>query len=133
MEFSRFNGALLLVFAILALARPINAEATTQEMVSACRSITTAHMANGGLLLNQDFKTGHCWGAFETLNEMIGFKEAKTGNFLFFPYQPVHHRTAQLIVIFVRYADKHPEKLADGYFDVALAAIGEAFPCKNTP
>jgi hypothetical protein len=133
MKSVRFCGALLLVFTILVVARPINAEATTQEMVSACRSITTENMANGEVLLKQDFDTGHCWGAFEVLNKMLGLTDAKTGKAILFPCQPDHHRAAQLIVIFVKYADKHPEKLADDYFESALDAIGEVFSCKNTP
>ncbi len=133
MKLLRLAAASLLVLAILASARPIKAETTTQEMVSACRSIASTPLSNGQLHLNPDFDTGHCWGAFEAINEMIGFTDDKTGKPLFFPCEPAHHRAGQLISIFVQYADKHPAKLASGYFDVALDAIGEAFSCKNTP
>jgi Rap1a immunity proteins len=102
---------------------------TTEEMVSACRAISTAKVVNGQVDLPQDFDSGVCWGAFATIQTVITLVDPGT-------LKPVLHVCAttqstrtQLIQIFLVYAQAHPERYQEDYFPVALTAISKAFPC----
>jgi hypothetical protein len=61
MRFAFFAVALLLVAPGRSVAE------TTQEMLSACRDLSTARVTGDQVSLPQDFGSGRCWGAFDVI------------------------------------------------------------------
>lgn len=124
--------SLFLVFAAVILfdALPSHAQ-TVEEMLSACRPITQARVSNGEIDLPQSFDAGSCWGAFGALHQAMMLLES--GKPLLHVCLPEDTTRTQLIAIFVRYAEKHPEEYSKNFAIVALNAEIEVFPCKKTP
>lgn len=102
---------------------------TTEEMVSACKAISTAKVANGQISLPQDFTSGVCWGAFGTIQTVIDIADQGTLKHFFFVCAPEGGTRTQLIQIFLVYAQAHPEEYQKDYFVVALTSLQKAFPC----
>ena len=102
---------------------------TAEEMLSACRLITTAKISNGNINLPQDFDSGVCWGAFETLDYMLMTVNFATQKPMFGVCLPENRTRPQLIAIFVKYAENHPARYSDDFIPVAFAAAKDAFSC----
>jgi hypothetical protein len=72
--------------------------------------------------------TGICWGAFNVLWSGIYLV---LGDKRMLPVcPPVGLQEVQLIKIFLKYADEHPEQLHQEFTLVALNSLTHAFPCK---
>ena len=119
--------SLLIIIAFLA-ARSSRAD-TAEEMLSACRPITNAKISNGMIDLPQDFDSGVCWGAFDILDTMFNTVNMQTQKPLFPVCLPATRTRPQLIAVFVKYAENHPERYSEDFFVVVFAAEKEAFPC----
>jgi hypothetical protein len=122
------TGALsLLAF----VARPCSA-ATAEEMLSACRSVNTAAVADGKISLPQDFESGECWGAFDVLDTMFRTKNAETRHLFFGVCLPEKTTRTELIAIFIRFMENHPEKYPDDFTMVAVSAVWDSFHCRSS-
>jgi hypothetical protein len=131
MKTARASLILVLVVVAFAAVKPSRAS-TAEEMLSACRPIAAAKVSNRSIALPQDFDSGVCWGAFETLDWMLTTMNVRTGS-TFFPVCIPQNRTRpQLIAIFVKYAENHPARYAEEFTGVAYAAEREAFPCPDS-
>jgi Rap1a immunity proteins len=122
-------------FAFMALViglftAPICARAdSAEEMVSNCRDVAAAKvLSDGTVMVPQDFDSGMCWGAFTSFNKATHIVDEKRKPFFGICYPP-DVSISQEIKVFLAYVDKHPEKLNEDYFFVALTANREAFPC----
>lgn len=104
---------------------------TTEEMLSACRPITTAKISDGKIELPSDFDSGRCWGAFGTVTNMLRTVDSETHVPLFRACLPTDSTRPQLIAIFVRYAESHPSRYQDDFPWVAFEAAKQAFPCRE--
>ncbi len=102
---------------------------TTEEMLSACRPITQAKIEGGKINLGTDFDSGLCWGSFGTFHALLFTVDARRSPLLHVCLPEDSTRT-QLIAIFVKYAEKHPESYSDDFIRTALNALLEVFPCK---
>lgn len=102
-----------------------------EEMLSACRPISTAKVANGQINLPQDFESGQCWGAFEVLESVLETRSAETHQSLFGVCLPADVSRTELIAVFIKYMGLHPEKYHEDFTVVAIPAMWETFHCKS--
>ena len=103
---------------------------TTEKLLSDCRPVTQAKvMSDGSVMMNADFESGFCWGAFVIIDQMLMTVDGATNRPLFGVCIPKDHTRYQMIAIFVRYAEKHPERYNEDIPWVAVDAAREAFPC----
>jgi hypothetical protein len=116
---------LVLVTASLGLAE------SAEEMLSSCKQIADAKVSNGKVTLPQDFQSGKCWGAFGTFQELASVIINPAKEPAFGVCAPASSTRTQYIAIFVEYVRRNPKRLNDGFFDVAWAALVDAFPCSR--
>jgi hypothetical protein len=124
--------AFLLVFGIfIAVSPKLHAE-TTEVLLSNCRPVTQAKVnADGSVAMDSSFENGFCWGAFATIDQMLMAQNSRTKTPIFNVCLPKDHTRYQMIAIFVRYAEKHPERYNEDSPWVAFDAAREVFPCKS--
>lgn len=127
MKFVRFGPPILLVLALACTAMPCSGE-TAEEMLSACRPITQAKISNGTIDLPSDFESGTCWGAFGMLQSVLFLTEPGGQRSLHACPSSDVTRT-ELIAIFVKYIEEHPEEYNKGFSLVALNSILKVYPC----
>jgi hypothetical protein len=124
----RFLFVLMLIVAGLTSGKTCYAE-TAEEMLSACRPVMNAKVSDGKINLPPDFESGACWGAFGAIQDLLTAINAITKKPMFGVCMPESTTRTQIIAIFVRYAEKHPEKYNERFVWVAEAGIREVFPC----
>lgn len=117
------------VLSLMLLSTAAHAE-TAQEMLSNCRKFATATVAEGKVMVPKDFASRVCWGAFAAIQAGITGVDPSAGLVLGVCAPPESTRT-QLIAVFVRYADAHPERLHFDFFWTAVGALRDVFPCKS--
>ena len=119
---------LALLLFLSAIARPVLAE-STEEMLSSCRRLAEANVANTEVELPQDFETGRCWGAFAVIQKVTALVIAPSKQPALLVCSPSESTRTQYIAIFVEYTKRNPRRLNEDFFFVALTALREAFPC----
>jgi hypothetical protein len=104
---------------------------TAQHMLAYCKPIANAKVVRGDRIqFPSSFDTGRCWGAFEVLQFMLRAQiVGEKRPVIFWICIPSESNLSQLVTIFVRYVEKHPERLHEDFPRVALDALEEAFPC----
>jgi hypothetical protein len=103
---------------------------TAEEMASACRIVAAAKVVDGQVALPQDFDSGVCWGAFATLEKAVSVIVGSQSNVpTFGACTPETSTRTQLIAIFVEYTRRHPERLHESFFNIAIDSLRTAFPC----
>src|SRR6202789_2650551 len=75
---------------------------TTEKVLSYCRPVTQAKVVENGAVLNQDFESGYCWGAFATVAQMLMTVDSGTRVPIFHVCLPENHTRSQLIAVFVQ-------------------------------
>ena len=117
---------ILLLYAYSALA----CADTAAEMLPGCQSVVNATLVTAdGIQLPAHQSAYECWGAFATLQQAIATTRDRVS--ILRVCAPEKSTRPQLIAIFVKYANDHPEQLHERFFDVALAALRGAFPCPS--
>jgi hypothetical protein len=119
--------AAAMLFCLLAVATSASAE-STEEMLTACKSLAAAEVKGEQVKLPAGFSSGMCWGAFLTLQKVI--VQANTDGPIFDVCAPKEGTRTQLIAVFVDYARGNPRRLHEDFFDVAIDALRGAFPCQ---
>lgn len=126
-------AAVFLVFCTVMAAQTREeqmASLSAERWMSLCEPIANAAMdAKGNLSVDGSFKSGECFGAFEALQVLSGLQD-KGRPVLGICFPPASLRTQQ-VRIFVEYAKRHPERSAEPFAYVAVAALSEAFPCRS--
>ena len=110
---------------------------TAEEMVSRCRNMVNARVVDDKVQIPRDFDSGVCWGAFLSYEEAITYvgheyldgTRSQIHRQFFGVCPPSEFTITQLIKVFVEYAKSHPEQYQKDYFQVALNAGRQAFPC----
>jgi len=97
-------------------------------MLSACRPISESKVTNDTIELKSDYDTGLCWGAFAAIQRLSATEIGNSGPLLR-ACVPRDSTRTQLIAIFVRFAQKHPERYQEDFVFVTLSALKSAFPC----
>lgn len=121
--------AIFFCIAILGLSGRCHAE-TAEEMLSACRPITQAKASNGTINLPTDFESGACWGAFGMLHSAFMLVEPD-GHPTLHACVPSNATRTELIAIFVRHIEQHPEDYGKNFQVVALNSILDTYPCNK--
>jgi len=127
--------ALLMGILSILTARAQSAE----EMASNCKGIIDAPVAGNSVSVPPTIQAGICWGAFLSFQEAISIVGHEYLDGTPSPPRPflgicaIDATTSQLIKVFIRFTEQHPERLNKDYFQVALYAAREAFPCKSAP
>lgn len=119
--------AVLLCTALLLLNTECRAQ-TAEEMLSACRPITQAKVSNGMIDMPTDFDSGTCWGAFGMLQSVL-FLQEPDGELALHACVPPDATRTELIAIFVKNVEDHPEEYGKGFQLVAINSMIKAYPC----
>ena len=110
--------------------RTVQAE-SAQDMLPQCIGLAKADAAIvKSLLSDSKIETGICWGAFQVLQKLpsyIDINNKPMGHFC----PPKGANRVQLISVFVKYAESHPELLHLDFTSVALLSLQGAFPCSR--
>lgn len=126
----KLSSFLLSLMAIAAFGIPLPCRAdTTETVLSNCRDVAKAKVTSDGVMLNPNYESGYCMGAFAVVAQMLMAVDSATHKPLFGVCLNSHHTRTQLIAVFVRYAEKHPERYNEDFPWVAFDAAKEAFPC----
>ena len=129
MKSVRFFSVVLLIAAGLCCTKPSAAE-TTEEMLSKCRPFTQANITDGKVQVDSDYSTGVCWGAFSMVQALLSARNVETKKPMLWACAPATSTRTQLISVFVRYAESHPEKYSEDFLWSATTAMQQAFPCR---
>ena len=127
----KVRPGIILATILLCFAPCVKAQ-STEEMVSRCQELIQAKIIGDQVAVPQDFDSGVCWGSFKTIETVIHvWSPVPQNGPMFGVCTPDGTTVSQTIKIFSDYAARHPEKLNQNYFFVAIAALKEAFPCKR--
>lgn len=108
---------------------------TAAQMLSNCRSISNSKVLSNRQLVfprSLGFDDGTCWGAFATLQRLSArsLRQQRTKT-MTNACPPPESSLLQIVRVFVRYADLHPEAQHKRWEEVALDALWKAFPCER--
>jgi hypothetical protein len=102
---------------------------TALVVQSWCKAIVSAKFgADRRVFFTQNQDTGFCWGAFATIQELSKYASSENARMLGI-CTPSTSTRIQLIKIFSKYVDDHPEAANQSFSDVALLSLTQAFPC----
>ncbi|MBN9061460.1 MAG: hypothetical protein J0H41_03340 [Rhizobiales bacterium] len=114
--------------ALVWLASPSHGQ-TALEMSVGCRLIAYAPQnASGVVNAPLTFETGRCWGGFLALQQASLYRDERNRPSMNLCLPPESTLT-QLVRIFVRYTDSHPEEIGENWFRIAHKSMASAFPC----
>jgi hypothetical protein len=82
------------------------------------------------IALDNTFSAGNCWGAFSSLQQVIVIRDVGAKHPILQICAPEETTLVQLIRLFDSYARRHPERMQEPFIEVALAALGSAYPCR---
>jgi Rap1a immunity proteins len=98
-----------------------------------CREIVNAKPgANDTFSFRPTHQTGFCWGSFGAIQE-LSLAAREDGTRLLGICLPADSDRVQLIKIFSKYVDDHPELAQQGFARVAGQALIDAFHCIAPP
>lgn len=120
-----------IVAAVVFLSVPPSHAETAEEMLSACRPITMSKVSDGKIDLPMTYDSGLCWGAFAVLNQAMMLLNSDGSPSLHVCLPESATRT-ELIAIFVKYVENHPEVYSQNFALTALNAEHKSFPCSKT-
>jgi hypothetical protein len=105
---------------------------TALDVQSWCRKVVTATAPDAGkIIIPPDANSQACWSAFMAVQELSALVLQKDGPNLMGFCPPKEGTRWQLVQIFERYADNHPEHLHLTFGEVVVMALFEAFPCRK--
>ena len=119
------------VILVCLVARPVVAQESALELESWCKFIDTAPMRSDGTVgIPMTSRAQYCWGAFGAILQLSTAADSD-GVTLLKICPPRKSTEVQVIKIFVRYVERHPEQAHLLFTQVALYALTEAFPCAS--
>jgi hypothetical protein len=128
---SRFCVAAAIMLALLTVnAKASNAGVETAlEVQSWCKGITSAKvLADNKFFYNPTPDTRFCWGAFGAIQELSTVLWDDDTPMLRVCV-PAESTRLQLVKIFSKYVDDHPEISHQPFAIIARQSLAEAFPC----
>jgi hypothetical protein len=103
---------------------------TALEIVSACRGVASAPIQGNQVWFTRDYPSGLCWGAFAAIQELYTV-QLPDGTAMLGACPPVPSNRVELIKVFLKYTDDHPETLHESFAYVFLPALFQAYPCSK--
>jgi hypothetical protein len=104
---------------------------TALEIASACRGVASAPIQGNQVWFARDYPSGLCWGAFATIQELSTI-QWPNGTMMLGACPPPASTRIELIKVFLRYTDDHPEMLHESFAAVVLPALVQAYPCSKS-
>jgi hypothetical protein len=104
---------------------------TAEEMASICRDAVKMKVVGSSASVPSTFNGGECWGAFVSFIRATHYYDPDTSKPVFGICYPNNVTVSQSIKIFVAYSKRHPEQDNKDFFQVAIDANKEAFPCSK--
>ena len=99
------------------------------EMASLCRPVAKSKMdADSIVWMPRTYESGMCWGAFAAIQ--TAFNIGDEGQLYLRVCLPENSTRLQLIRVFLRYVDEHPESEHEDFVIIGILAFREAFPCQ---
>ena len=123
---------IVLVCCLLLASGRVFALESAQEYLSACKDIANAKVTEERVFFAPSFESGQCWGAFGAIQKTVAYADRATNLPYFLVCAPPETTLSQFVAIFVAYAQRHPERLHESYYEVAMDSLREAFPCRRT-
>lgn len=130
-------AAVFLTITLALLPPPAMAD-TAEEMATACAPYRAAEVRNEGdhqmvFVPAPTMDSEVCWGAFTAFQQLAVIalyphKEPSLEVCL-----PPNGGRVELIKVFLKYVEDHPEKLHENFALVLLQAMWKAFPCPHSP
>ena len=110
-----------------ALAMSAHAQ-TAQQLLSACKPIAQGEVSEEGIRFARTYETGLCWGLFSMLQFNIVTVDERRRP-MYAVCAPETSSRAQLVQIFVKFAESVPARLHEEGNRLALESLRQAFPC----
>lgn len=101
---------------------PAHALGSAKEVADDCRALLTANPP-------QSFEVGVCVGGFTTLFALSGIVDQHQAPILGF-CRPANVQYLDMVRVFLRHVDAHPESAQVFYAVEAVNALVDAYPCK---
>ena len=104
--------------------------ATAAEYASFCRPFEKPILQEGGRIFFPPRPTANrCWGAFAAIQYLFNVNRPGEDVPLLGVCLPPESYRTQLIQVFLKYADQHPEKTHENFTAMVWSAFVLAFPC----
>ena len=110
-------------FAAVLASAPVHATGTAKEVADDCRALLAANAPP------QTFGVGLCVGGFTTLFTLSGIVDQHQVPILGF-CRPPNVQYLDMVRVFLRHVDAHPESAQVFYAVEAFNALVDAYPCK---
>ena len=125
---SRHAPALLAAIFLLSATPPALAQ-TAGEMLHACQTLQRGIRIKGNdAFLPSGAEAQQCWGFMSAVQEYSVLAD-QGGNRLLGACPAADIKTTQIVDVFVKYANEHPEKSGTSAAVAAYNAMADAFPC----
>jgi len=118
-----FVVALTLVLTLVFLATPASADGSAKEIADSCRALLKPNPT-------RSFDVGLCVGSFTTLHALSAVVDQNRAPILGF-CRPATAEYLDLVRVFVRHVDSHPQTAQIYYAIEAVNALADAYPCKG--
>jgi hypothetical protein len=122
----QMNNSIKLALAGLFGCLPMAAKAETAlQLQASCHEVGNATPVgqSQGVYIN-DYEGGFCWGEFGALQALIGAQDLTLKLCL-----PDAGTRLELVQVFLKYLDSHPNESGMQFVTVALHAFATAYPC----
>ena len=120
--------AFLVAVFILSATAPALAQ-TAGEMLHACQTLQRGIRIKGNeAFLPSGAEAQQCWGFMSAVQEYSVLAD-QSGNRLLSACPAADIKTTQIVDVFVKYANAHPEKSNTSAAVAAYNAMADAFPC----
>lgn len=115
--------ALSTMLAVTAAVAEAAADGTAREVAASCRELFKPNA-------RKSFDAGLCIGSFTTIHALSGVVDQNHAPLLGFCRPPKTDFT-ELVRVFMRHVDKHPQTAESYYAIEAINALVDAYPCKK--
>jgi hypothetical protein len=121
--------AALVLIGMLLSCGPGLAE-SAEEFLSGCNIVANSEVRNGTILIPRGSSAAHlCWGAFVVIGGLVTWVDSKTNERWFAACVPSPVSRPELIAVFVKYIEAHPNRRHDDFVSVVFEALRNAYPC----
>jgi hypothetical protein len=116
-------------------APSVRAADSAMEIAGLCDGFRMAHHDTDGNVrgFHSTSDTGYCWGAFSTIQDVgqIWWPDSPNRTALWLCLPP-DGTTLELVKVFIRYMDEHPNRGHERFGLVVLDSLREAYPCPRS-
>ena len=120
---------MLLVLLACGTAHASDKDDRALAVASQCGWVRTVVLHNGQFDMQTTFAAGSCWGRFAVVQDFLNVIDEKDQRPLLGVCIPNDVSRIQLIKVYVRYVDEHPEKGHLFFFPVLMESMAKAFTC----